>query len=287
MSLLVGTAMLIPTMAQAQDRGRDRGDRGGGDRSFNWQGGGGQPGGPALQRQRESRGGDPAAREAMARGRDAARAVERPAPPPQAPAAQEPRRQWQGGSRGGDGDRAVIARGRNEGADRSRDWNRGNDSSQRDGGRDGGRRGGWDRDDRPDNPPRATSRDGNRDGRNWDRSWTSDRNRWNGSRDDGRWDRGWRNDGRYAWQDYRNRNRQIYRLPRYNPPRWGYSYRRWSPGVRWDSWYYGSSYWIADPWFYRLPPAYGDLRWVRYYDDAVLVDIRTGEIVDIIHSFFF
>ncbi|MFP5456141.1 MAG: RcnB family protein, partial [Alphaproteobacteria bacterium] len=32
---------------------------------------------------------------------------------------------------------------------------------------------------------------------------------------------------------------------------------------------------------------YGDFRWVRYYDDAVLVDLRSGEIVDIIYDVFF
>ena len=295
--LLVGTAMLIPTVAQAQDRGRDRGDRGGG-RSFDGPRGGGEA--------RETRGGDPAAREAVARGREASREVERPAPiaPPRAQPSDDSRRQWQGGNRdwnrGGAADRTdnaaprdVIARGRNDG-DRRRDAGRGTDDNRRpDAGRDRGGDGNqrwstdrrdWDRDGRTDN--RRDDRADRRDGRSWDRNWTSDRNRWN-NRDDGRWDRNWRNDRRYSWQDYRSRNRQAYRLPRYNPPRWGYSYRRWSPGFRWDSWYYSSSYWIADPWQYRLPPAYGDYRWVRYYDDAVLVDIRTGEIVDIIYSFFF
>ena len=35
----------------------------------------------------------------------------------------------------------------------------------------------------------------------------------------------------------------------------------------------GNSYWLNDPWQYRLPPAYGPYRWIRYYDDALLVDI--------------
>ena len=50
--------------------------------------------------------------------------------------------------------------------------------------------------------------------------------------------------------------------------------------------YYGSSYWLNDPWQYRLPPAYGPYRWVRYWDDALLVNIYTGEVVDVIHNFF-
>lgn len=295
--LLLGTAMLIPAVAQAQDRGRDRGDRGG-ERSFggqrgDWQRGGGQG--------REMMGGDRATRDAVDQGREAARAVERPAPVAQPQA--DARRQWQGGNRewarGGAGvsdagQRDAIARSRGDGG--QRDWNRGgNDDNRRpdanrDRRNDGNQRWStdrrdWNNDGRTDN--RGNDRNANRDGRNWDRSWTSDSNRWTGNRNDGRWDRDWRNDRRYSWQDYRSRNRQIYRLPRYNPPRWGYSYRRWSPGYVWDSWYYSQNYWIADPWYYRLPPAYGDYRWVRYYDDAVLVDIRTGEIVDIIYSVFF
>ena len=41
-----------------------------------------------------------------------------------------------------------------------------------------------------------------------------------------------------------------------------------------------------DPWYYRLPPAYDDYRWVRYFDDVMLIDLRSGEIVDIIYDFF-
>ncbi len=107
-------------------------------------------------------------------------------------------------------------------------------------------------------------------------------------RDDRRgWSNNWRGDQRFGWQDYRQQNRNLYRVPRYVGPR-GYnsSYRRWSPGYRIDPFYYGQSYWINDPWAYRLPDAYGDYRWVRYYDDVALIDVRTGLIRDIIYSFF-
>jgi hypothetical protein len=130
----------------------------------------------------------------------------------------------------------------------------------------------------------------NRD-RNWvaerrdeGHNWSTDRHDWNRG-DQGGWNRGWRNDRRYNWQGWRNEHRGIYRLPPYQA-RFGYSYRRWYPGYRWDPWYYSSTFWIADPWYYRLPPAEEPYRWVRYYDDAVLVDIYTGEIVDIIYNFF-
>jgi len=29
------------------------------------------------------------------------------------------------------------------------------------------------------------------------------------------------------------------------------------------------------------------LRWVHYYNDALLVDVTTGEVVDVIPNFFF
>ena len=45
-------------------------------------------------------------------------------------------------------------------------------------------------------------------------------------------------------------------------------------------------FWLNDPWQYRLPPAYGPYRWVRYCNDALLVNIYTGQVVDVIHGFF-
>lgn len=108
--------------------------------------------------------------------------------------------------------------------------------------------------------------------------------RWTGG--GGNWDRRWREDRRYDWRGYRNGNRGIYSLPRYYGAR-GASYRQWSPGYRLDPYYYGSSFWISDPWRYRLPPVYGYNRWVRYYDDVMLVDTRSGYISDVELNFFF
>ena len=117
-------------------------------------------------------------------------------------------------------------------------------------------------------------RDRDRDGRDWSRH-----------DDDRRWSGDWRHDRRYNWSHHRNRYGSLYRLGRYYDP-YGWGYRRWSIGFSlWPS-YYGSNYWLNDPWMYRLPPAYGPYRWVRYYDDALLVDIYTGMVVDVIHNFF-
>jgi len=149
------------------------------------------------------------------------------------------------------------------------------------------------------------NRDGNLD-RNWDRNRDGrldrrfDRNdderldrRYDQNRDGkldrtqiGRWTNNWRNDNRYNWRSYRERNSNYFRLGRYNAPYRGRNYNRISIGFSLGSGYYGSLYWINDPWHYRLPAAYGSYRWVRYYDDVLLVDVRNGRVVDVIRAFF-
>jgi hypothetical protein len=114
-------------------------------------------------------------------------------------------------------------------------------------------------------------------------------------RNDPRWNNGpqgrvgpdWRNDRRFDWRGYRDGHRDQYRLGRYVPPRgWSYGYRRFSAGFRIDPFFYASNYWISDPYAYRLPPVWGTYRWVRYYDDALLIDTATGMVVDAIPDFF-
>lgn len=106
-------------------------------------------------------------------------------------------------------------------------------------------------------------------------------------RDDRHWDHhDWRADRRYDWRSYRDRNRSIFSIGSYYSPYRDYRYRRLNIGYRLDSPFYGSRYYISDPWRYRLPQVYGPYRWVRYYDDVLLVDIHRGEVVDVIYDFF-
>ena len=147
-------------------------------------------------------------------------------------------------------------------------------------------------DGRPDTFARDRNGDGRADGFA-NRGRQNDRNGWNGGRFDNqrfsgnRWNRDWRSDGRYDWNRYRSGNRYTYRLPRYYAPGgWSYGYRRFSIGVTLQSVLWGQNYWIDDPYSYRLPPAYGPYRWVRYYNDALLVDIRSGEVVDTVYDIF-
>jgi len=126
-----------------------------------------------------------------------------------------------------------------------------------------------------------------RDGRGNTRDWRDNRRDYRDADRRYSWDRDWRRNQTYDWQRYRQANRHVYHAPRYYAPRgWDYGYRRFSIGISLWSGLYADRYWIGDPGYYRLPPAYGPLRWVRYYDDALLVDIRTGYVVDVIHDFF-
>ena len=122
--------------------------------------------------------------------------------------------------------------------------------------------------------------DWNRDGRRGDGNWNRDgRSRHN-------WNRNWRNDRRYDWQRHRYTNRNIFRIGPYYAPYRDYRYSRLSIGLFLGQAFFGQNYWIDDPWYYRLPPAQYGTHWVRYYNDVVLVDDYTGEVLDVIYDFF-
>ena len=57
-------------------------------------------------------------------------------------------------------------------------------------------------------------------------------------------------------------------------------------GYRFDPVFYDRRYWI-DPYRYHLRPVLGWQRWVRYGNDVVLVDIRTGRVLAVENRFFF
>jgi Ni/Co efflux regulator RcnB len=99
------------------------------------------------------------------------------------------------------------------------------------------------------------------------------------------WRTDWRRDRHYDWRNYRHHHRSIFRLGIYFDP-FGWNYRRY--GIGWRLWpsYYSSNYWLSDPYMYRLPYAPFPYKWVRYYDDALLVNTYTGEVVDVMYDFF-
>jgi len=126
------------------------------------------------------------------------------------------------------------------------------------------------------------------DRRTPDRSWNNHTYRYayGHNRDQRRWDNRWRDNRRYDWYSYRRSYPGTFRLGGYYSPYRNYSYRRLNVGFFLNSLFYSNRYWINDPWQYRLPDAYGPYRWIRYYDDALLVNIHTGQVVDVVHSFF-
>ncbi|HKT54763.1 MAG TPA: RcnB family protein, partial [Caulobacteraceae bacterium] len=67
----------------------------------------------------------------------------------------------------------------------------------------------------------------------------------------------------------------------------GYYYRRWAYGDRLPWGWFRAQWWIDDYWFYDLPvPPFG-YEWVRVGPDALLVDIYTGEVVEVVPDLFF
>ncbi|CAN5819635.1 hypothetical protein BH11PSE6_BH11PSE6_12050 [soil metagenome] len=89
--------------------------------------------------------------------------------------------------------------------------------------------------------------------------------------------------GRNDWNGYRNQNRALYARGNWRAP---FRYNAFRPGVRISSSYYGSRYFIADPWRYRLPRTGYNQRWVRHYNDVLLVDTRRGVVIDVIRNFY-
>lgn len=106
------------------------------------------------------------------------------------------------------------------------------------------------------------------------------RNRWS----NGGWNRDWRNDRRYDWRRYRDSHRSIFRIGIYYDP-FGYNYRPFDIGYRLQPIYFGQEYWF-NPATYGLPYPPPGTQWVRYWNDAILVDVYSGEVVDVIHNFF-
>ena len=303
-ALLLASATAVPAYAQEhdhggqdgggrhQDGGQDNGGQRGGGQGGQHQGGGGRQGGnpgggPGLRGQPQQQQVRPNGGDLSQQGRG--------------PGGLRPPQDFNGGDRGqattdhrGGGDPRRFS-GRRDGGvqvwqgqpggrdDQARppvngvphgDWNgRRHDGNGQYGGQPGGWNGG-----RPNGGPGWNGgRPDNAHNRNGDRYAAG-----------GDWNRGWRQDRRYDWQGWRSQHRETYRLGRYRPPYGaGRGYRNYGIGYQIEPIFYAQDYWIDNPDYYRLPPAYGPYRWVRYYNDALLVDLEDGEVVDAIPNFFY
>lgn len=76
-----------------------------------------------------------------------------------------------------------------------------------------------------------------------------------------------------------------YHWQSYNRPS-GWYYRRWVFGQIFPRIFWGRDYWLTDYWMFDLPvPPYGYV-WVRYGDDALLVNKRTGRVLQVVYDLF-
>jgi Ni/Co efflux regulator RcnB len=93
---------------------------------------------------------------------------------------------------------------------------------------------------------------------------------------------------RRDWNRYqRNTNAERrFRLGSYERPR-GFYYRRWSFGEFLPALFWTQNYWLYDYGDYGLPYPPPGCVWVRYGDDALLIDQYTGEIVEVIYGLFY
>ncbi|KQT34923.1 hypothetical protein ASG29_01890 [Sphingomonas sp. Leaf412] len=125
------------------------------------------------------------------------------------------------------------------------------------------------------NGDRREIRDQREDLRDARREYRDDRRDWQNDR------RG--NAGRNDWRGWRYDHRAQYARGNWRAP---FRYQAFRVGARIQPAYYGGRYAIVRPAEYRLPNAYGNTRWVRHYDDVLLVDWRRGVVLDVIRNFF-
>ena len=138
--------------------------------------------------------------------------------------------------------------------------------------------------------------DGNRNFRGNDSRFDgrNDFRRDNDRRDFGRFD-GRRDNNWYGRNDYRDRRYSQYyrsynagrrfRVGAYYRPS-GYYYRRWTYGDFLPSLFWGSRYWLNNYYAYDLMPPMPGTIWVRYGDDALLIDQYTGEVIQVAYGIF-
>lgn len=94
-----------------------------------------------------------------------------------------------------------------------------------------------------------------------------------------------RNFDRRSYQRNFNAHRKF-RGGYYNKPR-GWYYRRWSYGQVLPFAFFASNYWLNDYYAFDLPvPPYG-YEWVRYGNDAILVNTRSGQILQVQYGVFY
>ncbi|PEQ10208.1 hypothetical protein B2G71_23575 [Novosphingobium sp. PC22D] len=97
-----------------------------------------------------------------------------------------------------------------------------------------------------------------------------------------------RHDGSRDRDTYRHTYRadKKYYIKPYVRPR-GWYLRNWIIGDILPPLFWARNYWIVSYWLYDLPIPPDGCIWVRYGDDALLIDEHTGEIIQVIYDIFY
>lgn len=90
---------------------------------------------------------------------------------------------------------------------------------------------------------------------------------------------------REDWRDYRRRNPATFRRGDYTPPR-GRRYAPLRAGAQVRPEFYASRYWVNNPTVYRLPRPAAGMRYIRYGNDVLLINARTGRVARVYGNFF-
>ena len=92
-----------------------------------------------------------------------------------------------------------------------------------------------------------------------------------------------RRDLRDAKWDY---SREVRDYNRAHPWKANFRYQRFATGARIQPAYYGSRYVIADYGRFHWAKPGVNQRWVRHYNDALLVNTRNGRVVKVVYNAF-
>jgi Ni/Co efflux regulator RcnB len=88
------------------------------------------------------------------------------------------------------------------------------------------------------------------------------------------------------WRAYRRTHRAVFDRPVYVAPS-GHIYRPVVVGTTLNDVFYGPRYRITNYTTYRLPYPGHNRAWVRYGNDVLLINTRTGRVITIYGDFFY
>jgi Ni/Co efflux regulator RcnB len=90
---------------------------------------------------------------------------------------------------------------------------------------------------------------------------------------------------REAWIELRETNADLFRRDTYVAPR-GLKHPRVSSGAQLAHAFYDKAFWIEDFAAFRLPQPAEDQHYIRYGNDVLKVNVRTGRVIKVYKDFF-